>query len=93
MLIILGMFLVTYIPRLIPVFIVERVTLPKWLEKWLICIPYAALSALIFPSILAIDENPYVGVIGGLVAIVAAYLRVHIIFVIFISILTVIIIS
>lgn len=92
--IILGMAIVTYIPRLVPVFIVERFTLPNWLEKWLKCVPYAALAALIYPSILTVNKhNPLVGLIGGVVAAILAYFRVHILFVIICTILTAFLLS
>lgn len=83
LLIILAMGLVTYLPRFLPVLIMERWGLPKGAERWLKGIPYAALGALIFPGILFVDENrPLVGLIGGLVAALLAYLRLPILLVI-----------
>lgn len=94
LLIIIGMALVTYIPRLLPVFIVERFTLPDWVERWLKCVPYAALAALIFPAILTVNEQrPLIGLIGGLVAIILAYLRFNILIVILSSIIVVLVIT
>lgn len=88
--IILGMSIVTVLPRLIPILIVGRAAFPKWMNRFLAAIPYAALGALIFPGILSIDQaNPMMGLIGGLVAIVLAYLRLHVLLVIAGAILTV----
>ncbi len=81
--IIVGMSVVTLLPRLIPILIVGRIAFPKWMNRFLSTIPYAALGALIFPGILSVDlANPLTGLIGGLVAIVLAYLRLHVLLVI-----------
>ncbi len=83
-LIILGMMAVTYIPRMLPSLFMSRFQFPAWFHRWLKNIPYAALGALIFPGILLVDEDqPLVGVVGGLVAAVLAYFKVHIIFIMF----------
>ena len=83
-LIILGMMAVTYIPRMLPSLFMSRFQFPAWFHRWLKNIPYAALGALIFPGILLVDENrPLVGVVGGLVAAVLAYFKIHIIFIMF----------
>ncbi|WP_112180065.1 AzlD domain-containing protein [Paraliobacillus zengyii] len=80
---IIGMALVTIIPRLIPAFIVDKIIFPGWVNKWLNVIPYAALGALIFPGILTvIPEAPWIGFFGGLIAIVLALFRLNIILVI-----------
>lgn len=84
------MTIVTYLPRMIPVFIVDKIKLPNWVNRWLKMIPFAALGALIFPGILTIEkEIPTIGLVGGLVAIVTAYFKFHIFYVILSSIVTV----
>lgn len=89
-LIILGMSLVTYIPRLLPVFVMDRFKLPGWARRWLAGIPYAALGALIFPGILNIENGrPFIGLAGGLAAAIAAWYRVNLMLVVVISIITV----
>jgi len=81
---IVGMSLVTMIPRIVPVYIVDRVSFPPWLQLWLKGIPFAALGALIFPGILSIEKNNIsVGIVGGLVALILSALRLHILFVVF----------
>ncbi|WP_163537159.1 AzlD domain-containing protein [Gracilibacillus sp. YIM 98692] len=88
--IILGMALVTAIPRVIPAYIVDLVQFPEWVNKWLQAIPYAALGALIFPGILSVTpDRPYVALAAGGVAILLSWLRVHVILVVFSAILTV----
>lgn len=92
--IIIGMSLVTMIPRMIPAYIVDRIHFPAWLNKWLNAVPYAALGALIFPGILSVrPEHPHIGIIGGLVAIVLAYFGLNIILVVIGAIATVFIMS
>ena len=49
---IIGMGIVTYIPRWLPLFFLSRRRLPPWLVLWLDFIPAAILSALILPAIL-----------------------------------------
>ena len=81
--IIIGMAVVTMVPRFLPVFIVHKFVFKEWINNWLQAIPYAALGALIFPGILTvIDEEPHVGLIGGLVAIVLAYLGLNVVLVV-----------
>jgi branched-subunit amino acid transport protein len=84
--IIIGMGIVTYLPRLLPVFILESISLPPSIRRWLNSIPYAALGALIFPGILTINPNPAVGLIGGAIACLLALLRLPILAVISVSI-------
>ncbi|MBP2655755.1 MAG: branched-chain amino acid transport [Firmicutes bacterium] len=91
--IIVGMMIVTYIPRCLPVFMIEWVVIPRWLNRWLKSIPYAVLGALIFPGILTVDKNlPLIGVIGGVAAIIISYLNLSIIYVVFGSIMVTIVV-
>ncbi len=84
--IIVGMMVVTYIPRLLPALLFERYRLPKGFERWLQNIPYAALGALIFPGILQ-GERPLIGLIGGLTAVVLSLLDLHLVLVMAFTIL------
>ena len=52
-LIIIGMSLVTYLPRMLPMVLLSKVNLPPLFLKWLQFIPIAVLSALLAPAILA----------------------------------------
>lgn len=92
--IILGMALVTYLPRLLPALLLDRFAFPAWFRKWLKSIPYAALGALIFPGVLLVDrEQPFLGLAGGLAAAVLSYLDLHITLVMAGSIVTVILLQ
>lgn len=49
--IVLGMGLVTFLPRLLPVYFLSGRTLPNWFIEWLDFIPAAVLSALLLPEL------------------------------------------
>ncbi|MEW9675060.1 AzlD domain-containing protein [Lentibacillus sp. L22] len=92
--IIIGMSLVTMIPRLIPVYIVDKIKFPDWINRWLNAIPFAALGALIFPGIMSVKSGePYVGIIGGIVAIILAFIGLNVILVVLGAILAVFLIT
>ena len=57
LLLVIGMGLVTYIPRWVPLFFLTRRQLPPWLIEWLDYIPAAILSALILPALIT-EGNP-----------------------------------
>lgn len=48
----LGMALVTYLPRLIPAWLLRDKQLPPFLVAWLRFVPVAVLAALLLPSLL-----------------------------------------
>ena len=71
---ILGMSLVTYIPRMLPTIFIGRLHFNEKVEKFLKLIPYTAMSALIFPGILTVDSDKlYVGIISGIIALILAW--------------------
>jgi len=90
LLIIIGMSIVTMVPRFIPAFIVNNLVFKDWINNWLQSIPYAALGALIFPGVLLVKEDqPHIGLIGALVAIVLSYIGLNVVLVVIASIVTV----
>ena len=94
LLVIVGMALVTYIPRLLPALFMDRFQFPNWFQKWLKSIPYAALGALIFPGILLVEKDqPLLGLAGGVIAFILSLLRLHITLVMTGSILIVILLQ
>lgn len=73
---ILGMALVTYIPRALPAVIIDKIKFSPKVEKSLSLIPCTAMAALIFPGVLTVDANLwYIGVIGGIVAILLSLIK------------------
>lgn len=72
-LLILGMALVTYLPRLIPSLILDKVSFGKRAQKFISLIPYTAMAALIVPGVFTADPDRwYIGVVGGIVAVILA---------------------
>jgi len=51
----IGMGLVTYIPRLLPAWFLRGKTLHPFIEAWLNYVPVAVLAALLLPSLLVAD--------------------------------------
>ncbi|BAY44933.1 hypothetical protein SAMD00079811_25350 [Scytonema sp. HK-05] len=75
-LLVLGMSIVTMIPRLLPVLFISKIKLTPFTESWFKGVPYAALGALIFPGILNADpRSAWTGILGGTVAFIFALLR------------------
>ena len=71
---ILGMTLVTYIPRSLPSVLPERIKYAPKIQKFLKLIPYTAMTALIFPGVLTVDpERIWIGIAGALVAAVLGW--------------------
>ena len=52
LIIIAGMFAVTYIPRALPLIALSRSKMPGWAVQWLGFVPSAVLAALLAPGIL-----------------------------------------
>jgi branched-subunit amino acid transport protein len=53
---IIGIGLVTYLPRLIPLLALSKNKLPGWATEWLDLIPVAVLGALLIPLLITSDE-------------------------------------
>lgn len=59
------MMLATYIPRLLPFYLVSTKNLPRGVLRFLMLIPYTTLGALIIPGIFyATPEMPVAGLVG-----------------------------
>ncbi|MGC4377827.1 AzlD domain-containing protein [Fictibacillus sp. Mic-4] len=83
-----GMAIVTYTPRMLPLVLLNASRIHPRLQGILKNVPYAILGALIFPGVITIDPNHLsFGIIGALVAFIAAYLNWNVILVVLSSIL------
>ena len=56
---IVGMGIVTYVPRMLPATILSKRDIPDILVTFLQYVPVAVLSALLFPGILMVDNKLY----------------------------------
>lgn len=50
-----GMALVTYLPRLLPALVLQRRRVPPFIAAWLRYVPVAVLAALLLPSLLVAE--------------------------------------
>ncbi|MBW1866862.1 MAG: AzlD domain-containing protein [Deltaproteobacteria bacterium] len=55
-LMVIGMGLVTFLPRWAPLFFLSNRKLPEWLVEWLDLIPAAILSALLLPVLITTGD-------------------------------------
>ena len=81
-LLIVGMGLVTCIPRVLPFIVFRGKELPPFIQGVLRNVPFAALGALIFPAVLFIQEEIWFGAIGAAAAFTLSYAGVNIIVVV-----------
>ncbi|GEM01261.1 Branched-chain amino acid transport protein (AzlD) [Halolactibacillus halophilus] len=83
----LSLWLVTLVPRILPPFIVDKISVSPFFGEFLNVIPYATLGALIFPGIIeAIPNEPGISLVGGAVAIILSLLRVPLVLVVLSSV-------
>ena len=86
LIIILGLAVVTYIPRMIPLVFFKSEKIPATAQNVLQNVPFAILGALIFPGILTINDDMMFGIIGAAAAFLAAYLGANLIIVVMLSV-------
>lgn len=73
---ILFLCLSTYIPRMLPALFMDKIQVSGKVNIFLQLIPYTAMASLIFPAILYIDKNIWIGIIASVVAVIAALKKV-----------------
>ncbi|CCQ94436.1 Branched-chain amino acid transport [[Clostridium] ultunense Esp] len=81
-LMVLGMALVTYLPRLLPFLFLQRLFIPPRLRRFFSFIPYAMLGALIVPGVFTSTGDLSSAIVGFLVAVLLVWLKLHVVFVI-----------
>ena len=81
-LLVLGLALVTYLPRLVPLLWLKELALPAYMKRFLSFIPYAVLASLIFPGVLSSTTTTTAALFGGVVATTLALLRVNLVVVV-----------
>ena len=89
-LLVLGMTAVTYLPRLLPLTVLQGRRLGRRISLFLSYIPYAAIGALVIPGGLnAIEGNPIASVVGLVAALLSAWFFKSFLLTIVVSILSV----
>jgi branched-subunit amino acid transport protein len=82
-----GMFLVTYLPRLLPLLAIKPAHLNPFIKRFLSLIPVTALGALLFPGlILDSADFPIAGLTGILLCALYSWLRGGIVVPVFIAV-------
>jgi branched-subunit amino acid transport protein len=81
---IVAMAIVTYMPRMLPLVLLQNVTLPNYINRFMGFIPYAALGALIFPGVLHSTGTNHLepAIVGGIISVILAFLRCNLIVVV-----------
>lgn len=70
---IVVMAIVTYIPRVLPLVLVQKDIKFNFIKSFLYYVPYAVLGAMTFPAILYSTGNMLSAVIGMTVAVILAF--------------------
>ena len=79
---IIGMGLVTYIPRMLPFVLFKGKELSPFIQGVLKNVPYATLGALIFPGILLFQKDIWYGILGAAAALITAFFGANVIIVV-----------
>jgi branched-subunit amino acid transport protein len=93
LLMIIGMGLVTYIPRMIPLVALSQIKLPPFVQNVLKNVPYATLGALIVPGIFLFSDDVMFTVVGAIAAFSIAFTGANVIVVVMGSIGTLVLYS
>lgn len=60
LLLFLGMALVTYLPRFLPLYVLSRIQIPRPFALWLSYVPVAVLAALVAPGLLLSEGQLFI---------------------------------
>lgn len=83
------MFLVTYIPRALPLAIFNKKIENKYIKSFLFYVPYAVLASMTFPFIFYFIDETWIAAIGCAVALILAFFKQKLIVVALASVLIV----
>lgn len=78
----IGMGVVTYVPRMLPLVVFDAKKMHPRLQGILKNVPFAALGALIIPGVLTVNDDWLFGLIGAAAAFIVAYLGANLIYVV-----------
>lgn len=66
----------------------EKIQVSGKVNIFLQLIPYTAMASLIFPAILYIDKNIWIGIIASVLAVIAALKKLPVIGVVLVSVIS-----
>lgn len=78
----IGMTVVTYLPRMAPMVLLRDIKLPAFIKTFLEFIPFAALGALIVPGIFTSTGDIKSAFAGTVISVVLAFFRLNTMFVV-----------
>jgi len=90
-LLVILMGLVTYLPRMIPIVLLNNLKLTPFWKRFFHFIPFATLSALIFPGVLSSTGDIQSAIAGTSISFLLAFYRLNIVLVLLGGILGVIV--
>ena len=70
---ILGMWLISYIIRVLPLTLIRREITNRTIRSFLYYVPYATLAVMTFPAILSATQSPLSGALALIAGFVAAW--------------------
>jgi branched-subunit amino acid transport protein len=70
---IMGMAVVTYLVRVLPLTLIRKEIKNTFIKSFLYYVPYVTLSVMVFPAILEATSSPWSALVGFIVAILLAY--------------------
>jgi branched-subunit amino acid transport protein len=78
----------TYISRMLPALFMDKIQVSGKVNIFLQLIPYTAMASLIFPAILYVDKNMWIGIIASVVGVIAALKKLPVIGVVLASVIS-----
>ena len=73
---------------MLPALFMDKIQVSGKVNIFLQLIPYTAMASLIFPAILYIDKNIWIGIIASVVAVIAALKKLPVIGVVLVSVIS-----
>lgn len=73
---------------MLPALFMEKIQVSGKVNIFLQLIPYTAMASLIFPAILYVDKNIWIGIIASVVAFIAALKKLPVIGVVLVSVIS-----
>ena len=73
---------------MLPALFMDKIQVSGKVNIFLQLIPYTAMASLIFPAILCIDKNIWIGIIASVVAVIAALKKLPVIGVVLVSVIS-----
>ncbi|WP_419007738.1 AzlD domain-containing protein [Holdemanella porci] len=78
----------TYISRMLLALFMDKIQVSAKVNIFLQLIPYTTMASLIFPAILYVDKNIWIGIIASVVAVIAALKKLPVIGVVLVSVIS-----